>query len=64
MYVWKDVFESIYHINNPASPFSIGSGNDNRFCGHVGWPCINTIYAIRQGGIYTTNKVGIVNGVY
>jgi hypothetical protein len=31
----------VYHVNNPSTstPFLIGSGDDNKFCGYIGWPC-------------------------
>jgi hypothetical protein len=29
----------VYHVNNPSTSFYIGSGNDNKYCGHLGWPC-------------------------
>lgn len=43
-YVYTD--PGVYHVNNPSNPFSIGSGDDNIGCGHLGWPCERIRYAI------------------
>jgi hypothetical protein len=45
-YVYTTVNPLVFHINNPISPFEIGSGNDNIFCGHLGWPCLTIDYSL------------------
>ncbi|KAA6334108.1 MAG: hypothetical protein EZS28_053098, partial [Streblomastix strix] len=37
-YVYTAVDPLVFHVNNPISPFQIGSGNNNKYCGHLGWP--------------------------
>jgi hypothetical protein len=37
-YVWKGVADSLYYVKWKTSD---DKGNDNRFCGDIGWPCSN-----------------------
>ncbi|KAA6354530.1 MAG: hypothetical protein EZS28_049943, partial [Streblomastix strix] len=61
-YVYTAVKNDIYHVNNAASTYTIGSGYNNTFCGHYGWPCLTIGYAIDQSGSATNKKVGIITG--
>jgi hypothetical protein len=61
-YVYTTVTSNIYHVNNGASSYTIGSGYDNSFCGHYGWPCLTIGYAIDLSGGATNKKVGIITG--
>jgi hypothetical protein len=38
VYVYID-HTGVFHVNNPFSPFTVGWGNNNKFCGPLGWPC-------------------------
>jgi hypothetical protein len=60
-YVYKSVNESVFHVKNPGASFSIGSGNDNQFCGHLSWPCKTIEKAILQSGSSNTQKVGLID---
>ncbi|KAA6399461.1 MAG: hypothetical protein EZS28_005011, partial [Streblomastix strix] len=65
-YVYTTVNPLVFHVNNPISPFEIGSGNDNIFCGHLGWPCLTIDYSLSQCEIQhpsaTQRIIGIING--
>ncbi|KAA6371139.1 MAG: hypothetical protein EZS28_033334, partial [Streblomastix strix] len=61
-YVYTAIISDIYHVNNAASTYTIGSGYNNTFCGHYGWPCLTIGYAIDQSGSATNKKVGIITG--
>ncbi|KAA6368291.1 MAG: hypothetical protein EZS28_036183, partial [Streblomastix strix] len=61
-YVYTAVISDIYHVNNGAGSYTIGSGYDNTFCGHYGWPCLTIGYAIDLSGSASEKKVGIITG--
>jgi hypothetical protein len=52
---------SAYNVKNPANPFIMGSGDDNSYCGFMGWPCKTIEYA-RSRNPTTNNprKIGII----
>ncbi|KAA6397950.1 MAG: hypothetical protein EZS28_006523 [Streblomastix strix] len=60
-YVYTAVKSDIYHVNNAAGSYIIGSGYDNIFCGHYGWPCLTIDYSIQQTGSAAEKKIGIIN---
>ncbi|KAA6364374.1 MAG: hypothetical protein EZS28_040099, partial [Streblomastix strix] len=60
-FVYTAVDQNVYHVNNFKEPFQIGSGNDNRFCGHSEWPCLTIDYAISRS-TQDVKKVGIISG--
>jgi hypothetical protein len=61
-YVYTAVKNEIYHVNNAAESYTVGSGYNNTFCGHYGWPCLTIGYAIDQSGSSNDKKVGIITG--
>ncbi|KAA6401464.1 MAG: hypothetical protein EZS28_003013 [Streblomastix strix] len=61
-YVYTAIISDIYHVNNAASSYTIGSRYDNTFCGHYGWPCLTIGYAIDLSGSASEKKVGIITG--
>jgi hypothetical protein len=38
VYVYT-AYSGDFHVKNPSSLYSISSGNDNKYCGPLGWPC-------------------------
>ncbi|KAA6367732.1 MAG: hypothetical protein EZS28_036741, partial [Streblomastix strix] len=60
-YVYTAIINDIYHVNNAAGSYMIGSGYDNIFCGHYGWPCLTIDYSIQQTGSIAEKKIGIIN---
>ncbi|KAA6357202.1 MAG: hypothetical protein EZS28_047271, partial [Streblomastix strix] len=61
-YVYTTVNPLVFHVNNPTSSFQIGSGNNNKYCGHLGWPCLTIEYSIQLTGNSIEKKIGIING--
>jgi hypothetical protein len=62
-YIYTEVPYDIYHVNNPISPFVIGSGDDNIICGYFDWPCETVDYAITQSENATIPyQIGIISG--
>ncbi|KAA6359331.1 MAG: hypothetical protein EZS28_045142, partial [Streblomastix strix] len=57
-----------FHVKNPTTAYSYGSGHDNVGCGHQNWPCLNIDYALQQSlSRYPTidsneRIVGIISG--
>ncbi|KAA6388693.1 MAG: hypothetical protein EZS28_015780, partial [Streblomastix strix] len=60
-YVYTTVNPLIFHVNNLALPFQIGSGNNNKYCGHLGWPCLTIDYSIQLTGNSIEKKIGIIS---
>ncbi|KAA6362948.1 MAG: hypothetical protein EZS28_041525, partial [Streblomastix strix] len=58
IYVYSSISNSIYHV---SSTNSNPQGNDNKFCGHLQWPCLTINYAIEQSGSASEKKVGIIS---
>ncbi|KAA6344125.1 MAG: hypothetical protein EZS28_052262, partial [Streblomastix strix] len=56
------IISDVYHVNNAASSYTIGSEKDNTLCGHYGWPCLTIGYAIDLSGSASEKKVGIITG--
>ncbi|KAA6396677.1 MAG: hypothetical protein EZS28_007792, partial [Streblomastix strix] len=59
IYVYTSVVSSVYHVKYIQNN---DKGIDNRFCGHLSWPCETIIYAISRSGSATEKKVGIITG--
>jgi hypothetical protein len=66
-FIYTPIVSYIYHVNNPSSTYSIGSGYDNIACGHYNWPCETMTYALEQCTILHPNpspnerKIGVIN---
>ncbi|KAA6340052.1 MAG: hypothetical protein EZS28_052562, partial [Streblomastix strix] len=60
-YVYTAVNPLVFHVNNPISPFQIGSGNNNKYCGHLEWPCLTIDYSMQLTGNSIEKKIGIIS---
>ncbi|KAA6365024.1 MAG: hypothetical protein EZS28_039450, partial [Streblomastix strix] len=60
-YVYTAVKNDIYHVNNAAVSYTIGSGYNNKYCGHLGWPCLTIQYSIQLTGDEEEKKIGIIS---
>ncbi|KAA6395270.1 MAG: hypothetical protein EZS28_009198, partial [Streblomastix strix] len=60
-YVYTAVISDIYHVNNVAVSYAIGSGYNNKYCGHLEWPCLTIQYSIQLTGDEEEKKIGIIS---
>ncbi|KAA6368184.1 MAG: hypothetical protein EZS28_036289, partial [Streblomastix strix] len=62
-YIYSAVKNEIYHVNNAVESYTIGSGYNNTFCGHYGWPCLTIGYGLEQSSISNNRYIiGIISG--
>ncbi|KAA6388461.1 MAG: hypothetical protein EZS28_016013, partial [Streblomastix strix] len=60
IYVFTPIKNSVYHVKYTSND---DKGNDNRFCGHLSWPCLKIDYIITTlTGSITPKQIGIIDG--
>ncbi|KAA6383937.1 MAG: hypothetical protein EZS28_020534, partial [Streblomastix strix] len=58
-YLYTTISQDVYHVSNSDST---PNGNNNIFCGQLGWPCLTIDYSIIRAGDSILKQIGIVDG--